>query len=128
MKKRIKISLIVIIVVVIGAAASGTYIFLGGKSGSVEEPGEQILTVEAVPGTVSVRVEGPSIVEPYMVQDIRSRVSGTVTYAPSEGDRVSAGATVVRFDTSELESAVKQAVLNVDQSTIDLKKAVISIY
>ena len=62
---------------------------------------EQLLAVEAKPGSVSVVVEGPSVVEPYRVQMVRSRVESTVLQSPSEGDAVDSGDVLVRFDSTD---------------------------
>ena len=128
MNKRRKVFLMLLVIVVVaGGGSYAGYQIFQPKGEMVEEGGEQILAVEAVPGTVSVRVEGPSIVEPFMVQDIRARTSGTIIFARSEGDLVTSGSVVVRFDTTDMETAEKQADLNLDQSKIDLRKAEIAL-
>jgi len=127
MKKATKIILTLAVVLVLAGGGFTAYSLMGKSSDEVEEGTTQILTVEAALGTVSVRVEGPSIVEPYLVQDIRSRTSGVVISVPNEGDKVTAGSTIIRFDTTDMESAIRQADLNLEQSTLDLKKAELAL-
>jgi RND family efflux transporter MFP subunit len=127
MKKRTKSFIALVLIVIVAGGAYATYQAFGPASESVEENTEQILTIEAAPGTVSVRVEGPSMVEPFVVRDVRARSSGSIAYAPSEGDIVRSGSAMVRFDLTDMEIAVTQAELNLDQSTIDLRKAEIAL-
>ncbi|MBN1686655.1 MAG: hypothetical protein JW852_08370, partial [Spirochaetales bacterium] len=126
MKKRNIIIWIVVLVVIAGAGVA--YWLLRDTSDEIGATAtEQILTTEAKRGTVSVRVEGPSVVEPYISQDIRAKTSGVVIYAAAEGDPVASGETLVRFDRNEQEAAVKQAELNIAQARIDLAKAELSL-
>ena len=127
-KKRIIILLLVLIVI---AGVIFTVVLLTGKgknSGTASSSdGEQILTLEVKEGTVSVVVEGPSIVEPYRSQDIRSKTAGNLIFAPFEGDEFKSGEVLFRFDRSDQEEAVKQAELNLSQARLDLRKAQLSV-
>jgi len=62
---------------------------------------QQILTVAAKSGSVSVRVEGPSVVEPYVSQDMRSKIEGNLITVPTEGDFFEKKAVLVRFDSTD---------------------------
>jgi HlyD family secretion protein len=88
---------------------------------------EQLLAVEAKPGSVSVVVEGPSVVEPYRVQMVRSRVESTVMESPSEGDAVGNGDVLVRFDSTDQQKALRQAQIALSQARVNRDKAADSL-
>jgi len=122
-KKRVVVFLIVILAV--GAAAAGTW-FFGIKPASAAttaESQEEVAVIPAKSGTVAVRVEGPSVVEPYMIQTIRSRIEGQIIQGPSEGDSFKEGDVIVRFDRTDLENSVRQAELGLAQGRINRDKA-----
>ena len=86
----------------------------------------QLAVLEALPGTISVTVEGPSVVEPYRSMDIRSRVTGTIIDAAVEGDPLARGEVLARFDNSDQQSGLRQAELNLRQARVDLQRAEIT--
>ena len=116
---------IVITVVVLALIAVGVWYFgfRDAPEAAAAEGEQQILTIEAKPGSVAVRVEGPSVVEPYRTQTIRSGIEGLVLFAPSEGDAFEKEATLVRFDSAEKEKAVKQARISLSQASLALETA-----
>ena len=81
------------------------------------------MTLEVAQGTVAVRVEGPSVVEPFRSQDVRSQTSGPILSAPEEGVAFTAGDTIIRIDSTDQLNAVRQAELNLAQAKIDFGKA-----
>ena len=85
---------------------------------------DQLLAVEAKPGSVSVVVEGPSVVEPYRIQTVRARVEGIVLEALPEGDAVASGDVLVRFDSSDQLKALRQAQIALSQARVNREKAV----
>lgn len=96
-----------------------------GDSAEATTPAEdQLLAVEATPGSVSVVVEGPSVVEPYRVQTVRARVEGIVLESPVEGDAVTSGDVLVRFDSSDQQKALRQAQIALAQARVNREKAV----
>ncbi len=96
-----------------------------GDSAESTTPAEdQLLAVEATPGSVSVVVEGPSVVEPYRVQTVRARVEGIVLESPVEGDAVTSGDVLVRFDSSDQQKALRQAQITLAQARVNREKAV----
>ena len=98
--------------------------FTGCQQSSQEDStGQEMLAVEAKPGSVSVVVEGPSVVEPYVLQTVRSRIDGVVIKSPIEGDFFSEGDVMVRFDSSEQQKAVRQAQIVLEQARINREKA-----
>jgi len=97
--------------------------FLGCSGQEQAEAEVPVLTVEAKPGTVQVRVEGPALVEPYRQQTIRSQIDAVVLEARREGDAVSAGDILVRFDAAEQQKTVRQAELALAQARINREKA-----
>lgn len=84
---------------------------------------EQILTIEAKNGSVSVRVEGPSVVEPFLTQTIRSAIEGVILYGPSEGDAFNKGDLLIRFDSLDKDKSVKQASLSLSQAVLNRDRA-----
>ena len=87
-------------------------------------PGEeQLMAVEAKPGSVSVVVEGPSVVEPYRVQTVRSRVEAMVLQSPSEGDAFAGGDVLVRFDSADQQKALRQAQIALAQARVNRDRA-----
>jgi len=85
---------------------------------------DQLLAVEAKPGSVSVVVEGPSVVEPYRIQTVRARVEGIVLEALPEGDAVASGDVLVRFDSSDQLKTLRQAQIALSQARVNREKAV----
>jgi HlyD family secretion protein len=88
-----------------------------------DEKGQALTTVEAKAGSVSVTVEGPSIVEPVVTQTIRSQIEGVLVAVPRAGDKLEAGQVLVRFDTADSQKSVDQAGINLSQATVTLEKA-----
>ena len=115
---------VVVIVVLIAAAGVGGWFLLSRRAAdaAAAQAAEQVATVEAKAGTVQVKVEGPSVVEPYAVQTIRSRIDGVVVQAVQEGDAVSAGGVLVRFDPVDQEKAVRQAELTLAQARVNRER------
>ncbi len=113
-KKRILISAAVII-----AAAVIIWWILDNKKieeGSSEEAA--VSTVEAVPGSVSIKVEGPSIVEPFQTRSIRSSIEGIVTKTVEEGDYLEAGEILISLDDGDMGIAVEQAKINLSKAEL----------
>lgn len=109
------------------AIAVAFLLVLGCENDSAEATAAaegQLLAVEAKPGSVSVVVEGPSVVEPYRVQTMRARVEGIVLDAPAEGDAVASGDLLVRFDSSDQQKALRQAQIALSQARVNREKAV----
>lgn len=124
MKNKTKLLIAILAVLLLGGAAVG-FFWKGDAEEAAGETAaeEQIAVIEAQSGKISVSVEGPSRVEPYRLQDIRSQISGSVTEARLEGDEVGQGEVLVRFDDTDLRSALRQAELNLQQARVDLEKA-----
>ena len=80
-------------------------------------------TVEAKPGSVSVKVEGPSVVEAFVVQTIRAPIEGVIAISPTAGQAFTAGQVLLQLDKKDAASAVEQANLNHRQALINLDKA-----
>ena len=136
MKRNTKIMLAV---AAAAALALGVYIFAGflpsetasgesssGTAGTVD--GESgIMVAEAKKGNISIRVEGPSLVEPYRIQEIRSRLSGTVLESAEEGDRIARGEVLVRLDDTDQRNNKRKAELDLQQARLDLQRAELSL-
>ncbi len=111
---------ILIIAAVIIVAAVIIWWSLGNKKGEEESAGETtISTIEAVPGSVSIKVEGPSIVEPYQTRSIRSSIEGIVTKTVEEGDYLEAGEILISLDEGDMQITVKQAKINLSKAELN---------
>jgi HlyD family secretion protein len=84
---------------------------------------QQLLTVEAKAGSVSVRVEGPSVVEPYVAQELRSKIEGQLVLVPAEGDSFDQNDVLVRFDSSDQVKDVRQAEIGLSQARVNRERA-----
>ncbi len=87
----------------------------------------QAAAVEAKPGSLSITVEGPAVVEPFRQLSVRSGIAGTVVEAAGEGDTFTAGDILVRFDGNDYRGALRQAQLNLEQARVDLQRAELTV-
>ena len=126
-KNRTVLWIIIAVIVLAGGAAAYWFLIRDGAEEVAEGTEETISVMEAMPGNVSVRVEGHSVVEPYRIQEFRSQVSATVLRAPGTGDVVEAGSVLVEFDGTDLRTAVRQAELNLTQAELDVDRAELSL-
>ncbi len=111
---------ILIIASVIIVAAVIIWWSLGNRKVEEESAGEAtISTIEAVPGSVSIKVEGPSIVEPYQTRSIRSSIEGIVTRTAEEGDYLEAGEILISLDEGDMKITVEQAKINLSKAELN---------
>lgn len=111
-----------ILVIVIG----GTALFLFSTSKKSEtsnktESGPQ--TVAAKIGTVSIDVDGISIIEPYTQVTLRASAATIVRSIASMGTHVKKGDVVVALDDTNVRNDLAQAEFNLSQAKIELEKA-----
>ena len=112
--------ILVIIAIVIVAAVAIVWWNLKDTAGDNESSGADMMAaVEAVPGSVSIRVEGPSVVEPFQTRNIRSGIEGLVVMAVEEGDSVEQGSILISLEGSDMESAVLQAKINLSKAELN---------
>ena len=131
MKKKLKTVVIVAaLVVVLGGGGLAAFLLTRPKAeptqtapALTDDKGQALTTVAAKAGSVSVTVEGPSIVEPVVTQTIRSQIEGILVAVPRAGDKLEAGQVLVRFDTADSQKAVDQAGISLSQATVSLEKA-----
>lgn len=129
--KRKKIYLLLTIIVLIGGTAialsrGNVAIINGGSSSNNNEtsPGKEgLATVQAEPGTITVKVDGPAVVEPYASREIRSKISGTILHAAEEGEHIAQGEILVRFDDADLKKDIQKAELDLEQARLDFRKS-----
>ncbi len=114
-KKRILITAAVIIAA--AAILWGIFDYKKVEKGSLEEPA--VTTVEAVPGSVSIKVEGPSIVEPFQTRSIRSGIEGIVTITVEEGDYLEEGEILISLDDGDMKIALEQAKINLSKAELN---------
>lgn len=123
MKRKTAVTLIVMVLLAAAGFAAWWY-FVRPQADESEQTTEQTVNaVEASEGSVRVTVEGPGSVSPARSATIRSGIGGIITSAREEGDRVTVGETIVRFDTSDLEASIRQAELNLTQARLNDERA-----
>ncbi len=129
-----KVSVFVGITVIIAALAVWFFILKPDTSKASENTANNLQGIEAVPGSVAIKVEGPSVAEPYRIQTIRAAIEGTVVSAKEEGDTVKAGEVIVKLDENDTLTAIKQAEINLakakltrDKNRDTLEKAIIDL-
>jgi HlyD family secretion protein len=122
-KKIIAIWITVIIIVIVGLKFG-----FGGKAKSTGDPiTVRLATVQ--PGQLQEYVSAPGQIEPKIKVGITARVSASIQELPfKEGDHVKAGDVVVRLDSKEYESRLKnaEASLKAQMAQIEVTKAQIS--
>ncbi len=118
-----KKSVWIVIVLVIAGALGGGYFYVSKNDSEKSREEQEILTVEARTGSVSVLVEGPSVVEPYLSQSIRSKIGGVIVEAPEEGDTFKKGEIIVRFDNTDVAKSYRQAEIKLEQARVNRDKA-----
>ncbi len=97
---------------------------LNGKTGTGSgDTAMNFQGVEAVPGAVAIKVEGPSVAEPERIQTIRSALEGVVVSVKEEGDSVSEGDILVSFDEDDKQIAIKQAEINLSKTRLTRDKS-----
>ncbi len=115
-------------VVVLGAAGfGGWWFFARPEPAAAAEAAPTFATAEATQGTVRVTVEGPASVSPVRMLTVRAGLNGVLTSAPDVGDRFVAGQIMARFDTTDLEKAVRQAELNLTQAALNRERGVTAL-
>ena len=114
---------------IIAAALIWTFV-LRDQGISEADTASNLQGIEAKRGSVAIKVEGPSVAEPYRVQNIRSQIEGVVVFAVDEGESVEKGDTLVKLDRNDSLTDLKQAEINLskarlnrDKSNEQLKKA-----
>lgn len=116
---RKKISIIVAIAV-LALIILTTGWKLKRSEGSIDSSEETtISTVEAVTGSVSIRVDGPSIVEPFQTRSIRSSIEGIVTKTVEEGDYLNIGEILISLDAGDMRIALEQAKINLSKAELN---------
>ena len=79
--------------------------------------------IEAVPGSVAIKVEGPSVAEPVRIQTIRSALEGTVISINEEGDIVTKGDIIAALDERDTQNQIKQAEINLAKAQLTRDKS-----
>ncbi len=114
--------------IITGAAAAAAAIILwvfvfngkGDETGDTASAGLQGVEVSA--GSVAIKVEGPSVAEPFRTQIIRSAIDGTLIYADEEGDEVEKGEVIAELDRTDSLILLKQAEINLDKAKLTKEK------
>jgi HlyD family secretion protein len=144
-KRPLRIGLIVLAVVAVALSGwwalsrtTGTEVAAGGSTGEGLPAGttaagtttlgeDEIAVVEARPGSISITVEGPAVVEPFRELAVRSGIAGTIVEATTVGDSVVAGDVLARFDGTTFRAALEQARLNLEQARVEMERAELAL-
>jgi RND family efflux transporter MFP subunit len=111
----------------VGAVVLSTLLSLSGCGSKTSTPTNATQanqTVAAKAGSVSVVVEAPAVVEPYISQTVRAATEGVVTSAVREGETVQKGDVIVTLDQADQLVSVRQAELALAQARLNRQKAV----
>jgi HlyD family secretion protein len=119
-----KKKLIGAIIILLSAIAVSGFILKVGKESEDSNQVSDFSVVEAISGSVSIKVEGPAVIEPYQIRNIRSAIEGSVLYIAREGDLVEEGEILVSFDGSDKERIVQQAILNLSKAELNKERNV----
>ena len=111
-------------VIIIAVAMVLVWVFVLKDSGSDASGGVEVNLqgVEAVPGSVAIKVEGPSVAEAYRIQTIRSAIEGIVISAKEEGDTITGNEVLIKFDPGEKNISLKQAEINLSKARLNRDK------
>ncbi len=122
MKTNVKVG--IIIVVLFAAAATVWTLVRNGSDGRVESAtvGSPSL-VKPQPGTVTVGIDAPAVLEPYRSIVIRSTVGGRLEYVSPTGSTVNEGEVVARFDPREADAKVARSRIDVAEAALSLDRS-----
>ncbi len=116
-RKKISIILTIAVLVLIILTTGWKLKWSEDTTDSSEEI--SISAVEAVPGAVSIRVEGPSIIEPFQTRNIRSGIEGVITSSAEEGDSIQEGEILISLNGNDMKIAVEQAKINLSKAELN---------
>ncbi len=92
------------------------------SSSSETETAAALQGVEAKPGSVAIKVEGPSVAEPYRIQSVRAQLEGIIVFAIDEGEKAAKGDILIKLDRNDSLTSLKQAQLNVSKAKLTRDK------
>ncbi|MGL4611476.1 MAG: efflux RND transporter periplasmic adaptor subunit [Trueperaceae bacterium] len=103
--------ILVLIFVVLGV--------LRNRAGGVSQrraAAETVQTITLTPEIYTLTVTGPGSLSPLQSRDVVPQITGTVAKVVTEGERVTAGQTLVELDRSSFERAVRDAEVSLEQA------------
>lgn len=118
-----KTGILIAAAVLISAAIIFTVVQKNGTDADSTEGASNLQGVEAKPGSVSIKVEGPSVAEPYRVQSIRSQIEGIVLSVKEEDEAVKTGEILVELDRNDSLTNLKQAEINLSKAKLNRDKS-----
>ncbi len=119
-KKIITGTIIVLIAVLIGI---WVFVINGRTTSDSSNSDISLQGIEAVPGSVAIKVEGPSVAEPVKTQTIRSALEGTVIFIKEEGDIITEGDIIAALDERDNQNQIKQAEINLAKAQLSRNKS-----
>ncbi|GAB6089951.1 efflux RND transporter periplasmic adaptor subunit [Spirochaeta dissipatitropha] len=84
--------------------------------------------VAAAEGTVTVSIERPSLVEPYLVRTLRAPSGGEIVYIAESGRYAEAGDVLVRFNSTQAERQVRTAELQRNDSRLQFEQSEAAVH
>lgn len=122
MKTYVKVG--VIVVVLFAAAATvWTLVRNGSDSRNGSATAAELSIVKPQPGTVTVGIDAPAVLEPYRSIVIRSTVGGRLEYVSPTGSIVNEGEVVARFDPIEADAKVARSRIDVAEAALSLERS-----
>lgn len=118
-KKKIGISAFAAVII----TAVVIWIVIPKSSSSSEaETASNLQGIEAKSGSVAIKVEGPSVAEPYKIQSVRSQIEGVVVFAIDEGEKAAKGDVLLKLDRSDSLANLTQAQINLSKAKLTRDK------
>ncbi len=99
------------------------FIFEGKTQDTADTGSQNLQGVTAVPGSVAIKVEGPSVAEPNQIQTIRSALEGVIVSVKQEGAVVTKGSILAALDESDKQTAIEQAKINFSKAALAKDKS-----
>lgn len=123
MKKRIGISLMVLVLLVV-AGGGGYWAYTHYFTKTTPVQAQTLKTATVSQGDILITADGSGELLPSAEKTVTFRVSGTVAEVNVQiGDKVKAGDVLAKLDTLDLESAVREATYTLEQARLTLQKA-----
>ncbi|MCD6397069.1 MAG: efflux RND transporter periplasmic adaptor subunit [Spirochaetaceae bacterium] len=112
-----------IILLIAAVISIWVFIIIGKSSSDSSESNVNLQGIEAVSGSVAIKVEGPSVAEPVKTQTIRSALEGTIIFIKEEGDSITKGDVLAALDERDNQNQIRQAEINLSKAQLTRNKS-----
>ncbi len=112
-------------IILLIAAVISIWVFtiIGKTSSDSSESNVNLQGIEAVSGSVAIKVEGPSVAEPVKTQTIRSALEDTIIFIKEEGDSINKGDVLAALDERDNQNQIRQAEINLSKAQLTRNKS-----